>query len=401
MANSQPRNMVRARTPTGCVICELPIEGTLSTIQKSVGLGGRNLSPDVRTVQRLLNGVPATAGGPSIPLAEDGLVGPKTISAITAYQKRQLGWGDGRVDPDGPTLRRLQADNGEMTQGGGSPSGDGMGGQNRPGSAPRVNAQVRARTPQEAARIARAVAQIPRVREALNRALLRVDEAQHFAQHAGDTSLLPATRTMGEGAWLVFCKHYRLGFTQYTQGISAIDKVRNVLRSMKTIFARGTSVTGGAVWGAAIYDARPAPRNHPNWIAYAYIGGWHLGGRVDSGTREDSIYFCDGMDPKEDDMFLLTSVHELAHFVGDKPGGALPIVDQGYTDQPAYNQLGHWQRLTNADTYANFVGDFFLGTLRLEELNGPNLALLEDPFVSANGQVQRGKASGFPPNKRP
>jgi hypothetical protein len=116
--------------------------------------------------------------------------------------------------------------------------------------------------------------------------------------------------------------------------------------------------------GAAIYDARPAPGNHPNSIACACIGGWHLGGRVDSCLCEDSICFCGGMDPKEDHMFLLTSVHELAHFVGDKPGGALPILDQGHTDQPGYNQLGPRQRLTNADTYANCVGEFFFGSMR-------------------------------------
>jgi hypothetical protein len=75
-----------------------------TTIHAPVGAGGTNESGDVRVVQDLLNRA-ADAG-----LAVDGECGPLTTTAITDYQKRFLRRADGRVDPDGQTLRRLVDD---------------------------------------------------------------------------------------------------------------------------------------------------------------------------------------------------------------------------------------------------------------------------------------------------
>jgi peptidoglycan hydrolase-like protein with peptidoglycan-binding domain len=79
------------------------------TISGSVGRLGKNLSPDVKIVQELLNNVPADSGGPLPLLAVDGIAGPKTNSAIQKFQQRQIGFSgaDGRVDPNGPTLKKL------------------------------------------------------------------------------------------------------------------------------------------------------------------------------------------------------------------------------------------------------------------------------------------------------
>ncbi len=78
-------------------------------ISASVGAGGVNRKDDARTVQDLLNGVPSAQGGPLTHLAVDGLPWAKTIAAIKRFQQVQLGhkWPDGRVDPGGETLRRL------------------------------------------------------------------------------------------------------------------------------------------------------------------------------------------------------------------------------------------------------------------------------------------------------
>jgi hypothetical protein len=81
-----------------------------SMITASVGAaGGVNRFNDVGTVQRLLNQVPPPSGGPTPPLQPDSQCGPKTIAAIQKFQLRQFGWSgaDGRVDPNGQTLRRL------------------------------------------------------------------------------------------------------------------------------------------------------------------------------------------------------------------------------------------------------------------------------------------------------
>lgn len=73
-----------------------------ATIVKSVGQGGFNIPEDVKTVQDLLNRVTPPAG-----LKVDGFIGPLTIGAIRRFQTAQLGFNDGRVDPHGPTLARL------------------------------------------------------------------------------------------------------------------------------------------------------------------------------------------------------------------------------------------------------------------------------------------------------
>ncbi len=79
-------------------------------ISASVGrMGGVNRPDDVKTVQELLNQVPPGSGGPKPPLAVDGICGPKTINAIQTFQLHHFGWkgADGRVDPGGPTLEKL------------------------------------------------------------------------------------------------------------------------------------------------------------------------------------------------------------------------------------------------------------------------------------------------------
>ncbi|PZW48311.1 hypothetical protein C8P66_10558 [Humitalea rosea] len=376
--------LVRAMTLRGCQICEMPDAEGASVISASVGLGGRNKADDVRTIQHLLNGVAASAGGPLQRLAEDGLIGPRTINAISRFQKARLGWSDGRVDPGKQTLQHLQA------------SQPNVGGQTAPGGTP--GAAGTGRTPQETLRIGRATAQIPRVKSALQRAMLRLQEAEDFCtREAGG---MPSLQTAGEGAWLVFAKHFGLAPAQRRQGLAPLAGVRNILRSMITIYARGTSITGGVVFGAAIYDARPHHPQHADWIAFAFFGGFHNGGRIDHGLREDSIYFCEGMDGGTDGLFFHTSLHELAHFVGDRPE-ARPIVDHAYTTDPAYERLTSAQRLTNAESYANYIADFTLGTIALDDLRGPSTILLQDPIVEANGGITRGKASAFPPGKRP
>ncbi|GAA3694052.1 hypothetical protein GCM10022268_01130 [Sphingomonas cynarae] len=73
------------------------------TLSASVGLGGINRRPDVIAVQRLLDHADVSPG----PI--DGLCGRRTIMAIERFQHGVIGRPDGRVDVNGPTLRRLSA----------------------------------------------------------------------------------------------------------------------------------------------------------------------------------------------------------------------------------------------------------------------------------------------------
>jgi peptidoglycan hydrolase-like protein with peptidoglycan-binding domain len=70
----------------------------------SVGRGGRNNTTDVRVVQRLLNDY---IGDATRLLKVDGIVGPKTIGAINAFQTEVTKIVDGRIDPGGPAIKKL------------------------------------------------------------------------------------------------------------------------------------------------------------------------------------------------------------------------------------------------------------------------------------------------------
>src|SRR5215813_6686830 len=91
-----------------------PLESTGVTAQRiaitaSVGINGKNRPDDVQVIQRALNDVPPNQGKPVPPLVVDGISGPKTRKAIQTFQLKHFGWklADGRVDPDKPTIARL------------------------------------------------------------------------------------------------------------------------------------------------------------------------------------------------------------------------------------------------------------------------------------------------------
>lgn len=71
----------------------------------SVGPGGRNDRADTKFVQMMLNDWLGRQG--KTLLKVDGLVGPKTSAAILSFQKANGTVADGRVDPAGPTIRKL------------------------------------------------------------------------------------------------------------------------------------------------------------------------------------------------------------------------------------------------------------------------------------------------------
>ena len=73
-------------------------------ITSSVGKSGVNNKIDVKKVQRALNII-----FPSLPLDVDGLCGPKTIRRIIRFQKRFMTNPDGRVDPNGRTLKKINS----------------------------------------------------------------------------------------------------------------------------------------------------------------------------------------------------------------------------------------------------------------------------------------------------
>jgi hypothetical protein len=82
----------------------------MGAITRSVGAGGVNKPVDVTEIQKLLNQVPAVQGGASPPLTVSGTCDAATLAAILRFQKTQVPkFADGRIDPGGPTLAKLNA----------------------------------------------------------------------------------------------------------------------------------------------------------------------------------------------------------------------------------------------------------------------------------------------------
>lgn len=78
-------------------------------IYKAVGKNSANEYADVKVVQACLNAHVKFGRGGLTAVKEDGRCGPKTIEAIGLFQKHFVGMQnpDGRVDPDGKTIRYL------------------------------------------------------------------------------------------------------------------------------------------------------------------------------------------------------------------------------------------------------------------------------------------------------
>ncbi len=109
----------------------------MASISRSVGVGGCNDSEDVMTLQYLLNCIPMENGGPCEELYVDGETSGRnwtaTCEGIRRYQKRCFnGWSDGRVDPGGKTIGRMNmwdpASPAYCAGGGGGSKGYGGGG---------------------------------------------------------------------------------------------------------------------------------------------------------------------------------------------------------------------------------------------------------------------------------
>lgn len=78
----------------------------------SVGEKGKNLRSDVLAIQKAINCViKCNLLTPLIPLKEDGVVGKNTKTAIRRFQQNSLRipMPDGRIDPGGKTLEKLNA----------------------------------------------------------------------------------------------------------------------------------------------------------------------------------------------------------------------------------------------------------------------------------------------------
>jgi hypothetical protein len=335
----------RANSDSGCRLISLgpAKKPAAQTISASVGVGGRNLATDVRAVQELLNGVPAASGGPLSPLAVDGLIGPKTIAAIQRFQKAQFGWLDGRVDPGGPTITRLDS---FATRGGGADfdKGEAAAGQSNPIL--------------EAFRLTTMVISTPDAKNAVIQALSRIDQAAMFVM-LGSGGLFANSASFD-----LVDRHFLFKGVGREQTLSELQFIRSIFLRMKTVLENRTSVFGGPMWGPNLFDIDPFPgKTDPRVKAYVPRSSVEH----TDGVTPNRMYLCRGLDGQPQDRYTHILIHELGHFVDDETP-ATEIIDHGYAFFGTLKTLPHEKRLHNADTYAIFAFENAFGKERVVKM---------------------------------
>ncbi len=292
-----------------------------------------NLPDDVKTVQRLLNGVASEEGGQGGPgggLKIDGLCGPLTRGAISDFQKRQFPdkSADGIVDPHQRTIARLN----DLAY-------------------PEVDEILRERG-------RRAVAGAARL---LPLTIAAVGMVQTFYQGLGGLTAgffaSHAKRLNG---------HFHLDRSR--DPLRDLDEIRAVYGLMQTAAAH---VPAGPNQKPAFgfVDVRPKESTGKLNFAYAFAGGYlYMQGK--SGRSEGAVHRADMiyvtrllLDLPDESSQNYVILHELAHFVGGQWHDIDHIDDRAYyhRNKKRYDQLSPYEAMTNADTYAQYAWEVNTG----------------------------------------
>ncbi|WP_157817883.1 peptidoglycan-binding protein [Candidatus Thiodictyon syntrophicum] len=345
--------LVRANTPSCCKVGDLDSAGPgASTIKASVGVGGVNARVDVLTIQQLLNGVAPEESGPLPLLAEDGITGPLTQGAIHKFQKgQQLKVADGRIDPDGPTLRRLN----EVST---------------PGQ--RAIAQLRAVLGADVPAVRNLAGLGPALRRALR--LKRTERTLPDLIRAGREGLRVIEQAMdhvalGAGALASNAQsfrkvdfHFRFGNQPQAQTLQDLGFIRTTFRRLNGVINNPRpSVFGGNPFGVAIFDIDPTGLR-PDWRAFTPMQTFE--DRRKDGITSGHVYLCDRIDFEAQDLFAHILLHELFHFVDDE-SKERRIVDAPNGYREGAFKLAHQPRMHNADNYALFTSHVAIGRARL------------------------------------
>jgi hypothetical protein len=344
----------------GCALCDGPKSCGHAAIAGSVGRGGRNTPADVRTIQSALNGVEPAQGGPTLKLDVDGFAGPLTIAAIEKYQRRHLGWSDGRVDPDGPTIHALNGGGNAVAQKG----------KPKPALPPKATAA------QNKAFIEKIGGLLPQARHWVDTAQLKIDLAVDYLRRGklNPHDPFPSLHDIGKAEFTLFNKYFRAQKLPVHTQMAQLRHVQSVYRLMQTVLTESLLAAPMFGWGVGYFQPDPADGTlaSTGYVAYTFYGGWQR--RRKDGTprrsgddnyegdgklRQDTIFFPVGqLLAKSNNYLLETIVHELAHFVG--PGGPLNgnrIGDYTYDTKPNFLTVNNWTALHTAECYGYFAAE--------------------------------------------
>lgn len=302
------------------------------SIGKSVGKNAVNVAGDVRTIQSALNDVSPAEGGPVPPLAVDGLCFGKTNAAIHKFQATFMKWPDDRIDPGGKTLARLNAVRGAplltaLADPAGKVSGESL--LPNPYVVPMV------------------LSLLPDVRKCLKAAETEFLLAQpHFH--------LPASSPQRKDRMRRINLHFAVD--SFPSRLAAFEETFANIKRASLAIARHHS--GPAALFLGVFEPNRSEKMEKEARAYTFAGGYHRVGVVDPAMRirTDLIYICSRLATNSRDFQVMAMVHELAHFVGGE-GIATAVDDYGYgwIDDRRIKRLVPWQRIHNAQSYANFA----------------------------------------------
>jgi hypothetical protein len=324
------------------VITDSPISGPVGA--------GHGKPDDIRTVQRFLNALLPAEGGPTLTLAEDGICGPKTQAAINKYQKFAVGFVDGRIDPQGKTIRALT---GFIV---GSPTvPQGTLGQNAAGQPAADTPNARVPPPTEAEK---AVADAQQI-------MIELEPRLHLLRFRLDRVTPPMLGLLN--------KHFAAG----NDTVKSIDiaHISNVLRDIHFFLARASATGQLPVNNVLLFDDIPDPKDIP---AYTVAGFGKLPtnefmimfdrlsqkmkkfhGQSIWLTRRYSVRANNDPRPKNERQHIL--LHEFCHLVGPSANRPGVLDDLGYIQDERFRFLGKLERLHNASTLALFFQEWCTG----------------------------------------
>ena len=300
-------------------------------ITEAVGVNGKNFPNDTLTIQESLNRLPVYQGGPTPPLKEDSVCGPKTKKAIQLFQLKHFGWkiADGRVDPIGKTIAKL-------------------------------NELLQYYVPSPL-RTARALYLTPQV-------LLIVQSAQR--------NLVSALGALSSSQFAT-----QFGVTNYVDSILYnvyrhfdVDKFDPSERRGLTLFIKGifdnmfqalSAPTDPS--GAGLFEYNQDPNlERVGATMYVVWGGFYSKGETTEPSngvvvKKDRVYLCKETDTLSDEHLMYGVVHELAHFVGRV--GDIDDFSYRRPDHPEMKKLPHHLKPRNASSYSNFAFEVHYGRM--------------------------------------
>ena len=312
-----------------------------AVIAHSVGIGGMNQPADTKTIQGLLNQVAPIALAPKPLLTVDGVVGPLTNGAIRQFQSRTGGPTDGRIDPNGPTIARLNV----LTY--------------KPGSTAKGFAATAptpptpAMTPMQAAMEA-----IPRAQMWTNAALMQI--AGLRAATSVSLFNLPPSPDVTMAMMGMINTHFHL------------DREPDRL-SLNLVVLQNTYLRISTMLANPAKYMREGPETALSHWADAPVGGMDLAG-------EQNLFHVRTQFPNVGpNCRSAMLVHEGAHFCGQNAiihfAFEFPPPDGGPQDGSTHNyaQMTTAEALRNASSYAAFAIHAFLGVDERYGLHRPNV----------------------------